>query len=522
MNWNTLTKAILMGTDQTVVPEALRSETAWQEAPEDATEAQRLLRVLAYQRQMVRVAREFPAVSEVQLQEPPQIADGEVRPVVAPHRLFERLFYGAFQEVIPEALRWLGHYGVHMPTEFLPEALHWADQHPGHLTDLEAVLLPRARWLIDQHPQWREAVGTPRADQWLHGNPDQRYRYLRHLHDHDPEEALATLRQSWKGERSEDKGRFLTILSQNPKSADIPFLEECLQSGSDTIRQLAGRGLSRLPDHEYRHRVFAEANKCLTKVDGEGYRIDLPAQPDAAWEALGIYQARSGKRWTRSAKQQVANHLWSLVPPTFWEATLSLDTNGLLRFANRSELIGAEALAEAALLHRDINYLLTLLEGWIYAGAGDMDTRLSDFHRKKIVHALPVKELDKLLVEAMAYVPGGSRGLRQKITACLVDRPFSWSAALTVEYIQVFINPVFAGSFDILDLRSIGEDLERVCLHGHPEQYPNLRATLFRAQSGYKEWDQQVDQWLKQLHFRKEMIGYIEKEYRTPIKCDDR
>lgn len=518
MNWNTLTKAILMGTDQAVVPEALRSDPLWQEAPEDATEAQRLLRVLAYQRQMVRVAREFPAATDVQIQEPPQVAEDKDQFVVAPHRLLERLFYGALQAVIPEALRWLGRYRVHIPTEFLPEALNWVGQHPGQLAALRRVLLPRANWLIDQHPEWRERFGTPRPEHWLHGNPDQRYRYVQHLHDHDPEEALTNLRQSWKGENPTDKARFLTILSQNPKSADIPFLEECLQSGSETIRQLAGRGLSRLPDHEYRHRVFAEAKKCLAKVDGEGYRIDLPAQPDPAWENLGIYQPRSGKRWPRSAKQQVANHLWSLVPPTFWEATLSLDANGLLRFVNRSDLIGAETLAEAALLHRDINYLLTLLEGWIYAGAGDVDTRLSDFHRKKIVRTLPVKELDKLLVEAMAYVPGGSQGLRQKIIACLDDRPFSWSAALTVEYIQLLINPVFAGSFDILDLRSIGEHLERVCLHGHPEQYPHLRATLFRAQSSYKEWDHQVDQWLKQLHFRKEMIGFIEKEYSTPIK----
>jgi len=521
MNWNTLTKALLMGTDQAIVPDAVRTNTIWEGAPEDATEADRLLRVLTYQRQMVRVAREFPAVTDVHIQEPPQAPEGDVQLVVAPHRLLERLFYGTLQNVLPEALHWLRHYEVHVPTEFLPESLDWAEQHPGYQEELNAVLLPRARWLIDQHPQWRETMGTPRDEHWLHGNPDQRYRYLQHLHDQDPEEALTRLRQTWKGERPTDKSRFLSILAQDPRSADVPFLEECLQSGSDTIRQLAGRGLSRMPDHEYRHQIFAEAKKCLAKGDGEGYQISLPAQPDPAWGALGIYQSHSGKRWTRSAKQQVANHLWSLVPPTFWESILNLDANGLLRFVNRSDLIGAEALAEAALLHCDSNYLVALLEGWIYAGAGDMDTRLSDFHRKKIVHALPVKELDKLLVEALTYVPGGSRGLRQKITTCLDGRPYSWSAALTAEYIQLFINPVFAGSFDILDLRSVGEDLERVCLHGHPEQYPHLRATLFRAQSGYKEWDQQVDQWLKLLHFRKEMIGFMEKEYKTPVKPDD-
>jgi len=515
MNWNTLTKAVLMGTDQTVVPEALRSAAAWQNAPADATEAGRLLRLLAYHRQLVRAGREFPSTSGVNIQQPPQLPVDEATPLVAPHRLFERLFYGSLQSVIPETLRWLGRYKVHLPTEFLPEALSWVDQHPGHLADLQSVLLPRARWLIDQHPEWREAVGTPRVEHWLHGNPDQRYRWLQYLHRHDPEEALATLRQTWKGENPTDKSRFLSILSQHPASVDIPFLEECLQSGSETIRQLAGRGLSRLPDHEYRHQLFAEAKKCLTKVDGKAYQLELPAQPDPAWETLGIYQPRSGQRWTRSARQQVANHLWSMVPPAFWEAVLSLDANGLLRFVNRSDLIGAKSLAEAALLHRDTIYLTTLLEGWIYAGAGEADTRLSDYHRKKIVQALPVNTLDQTLVEAMAYVPGGSRGLRQKITRCLDDRPFSWSGTLTVEYIQLFIQPVFAGSFDILDLRSIGEDLERVCLHGHPEQYPNLRATLFRAQSGYKEWDQQVDLWLKQLHFRKEMIGFFRKEYQT-------
>jgi hypothetical protein len=234
--------------------------------------------------------------------------------------------------------------GYCIPPHGLLQVLNIGQFNPQLRPSLAGVLSERARWLAAQHPhgKWvnrqdHEDLSVDQAQViWNEGTAKDRLLALMAVRLQDPATARAWLEKVWPKEKAETRGEFLQVLKEGLSAADEPFLQTLETDRSLPIRYQAAIMRATLPGSALRARACAIAGPWLS-VAGGALQIQLPADFDKSWEALGIAvkpPAQTG------AKQFWFEQLIALVPPTFWESTLGITAP---EFAEHAVAIGKDA-----------------------------------------------------------------------------------------------------------------------------------------------------------------------------------
>jgi len=234
----------------------------------------------------------------------PEPAAPETGPACSPGaaRLLRRLLMGRHAELLPEALSRLAAAGMLVPHALLPLALA---SDPQLRDAVDRVLGVRGVWLAGQSPSWGWVMAPTDAEP-------------------TPDEAT---------------------------------LEEELGHGAQRIRLAAVRQLACMPDSRLARQMARRASSLLTSR----MEVRLPAELDAAWRRdLGAGRPQEGM----GQKAGWLLRSVALVPPSHWEDRFGRHPWRLVEDIAPDEVVLAEALTRATLLHDTRSWAGPLWDWW--------------------------------------------------------------------------------------------------------------------------------------------------------------
>jgi hypothetical protein len=225
-------------------------------------------------------------------------------------------------------LRQAREHGLRIPHLHLPALLELGMRKQELRDALMPLLDNRARWLIAQHPEWRErygVAGKATADQWQHGNLAERALALRAMRLADPAAALAALQTDWATEPPENRAALLPCLDVKLSISDEDFLEAALDDKRKEVRSQAQSLLARLPDSRLVRRCIERLASIVSLKKkillGTQLEVALPAACDKAMTRDGIGTLPAGKLGEKAAWLR---DLVAKVPPSHWSTTWNL------------------------------------------------------------------------------------------------------------------------------------------------------------------------------------------------------
>ena len=314
--WQEISRIALLGTDQTGIPDALRTRLDELDLPPGADEAETLLIALAAAGQMRKAGQPLRTFSG-ELPSAP-LLETDDRPVCSPAavRYLTAILQQNRTEVLFEFFGLLREFGQQLPPEVLPELLEKSKPGDQLARELRQISGPRIRALAEHLPALRDRFADPEPEVWETGTEAERVRFLRWLREHAPDSARELLLDVWERESTTARAAFLGTLRINLDTDDEELLDLALTDGRKEVYGLAADLLALLPASAYAERMRDRTDR-LVQFTGKTWAIQLPPPPTELETADGI---RPKAATSRSGGTR-ANHLVQLlraVDPDHW------------------------------------------------------------------------------------------------------------------------------------------------------------------------------------------------------------
>ena len=251
------------------------------------------------------------------------------------------LLRGLHPNLMPSWLQQACQHGLRAPHMHLPALLEQGMRKP----ELRDALLPlldrRGRWLVAQHPQWRERYGVAgqlTADQWSHGNLAERTMALRTMRQADARAALHALAAEWASEPPENRAGLLPCLALRLSLDDETFIEAALDDKRKEVRSEAQSLLAGLAGSQL-------AQRCITRLAplvnlkkklllGAQLEVELPSACDKAMTRDGIGILHPGKLGEKAAWLR---DLIARVPPAHWSVSWNMAAQDVIALMAKHE-----------------------------------------------------------------------------------------------------------------------------------------------------------------------------------------
>lgn len=270
-------------------------------------------------------------------------------------------------ELMSELLKLMAEHQQHIPFELLPALFEFAQQHKTLQACLTSTVGERGRWLSRLNPDWKPLFSQDDdiERRWREDSPGLRRQTLKALRASDPDRARAMLSEGWSQETAKDRQMFLPALRINPQSADLEFLQSCLNDRSQAVRQEATRQLVLRAEQDTLSAINAIV-KTLLAVDQGGRKtrlqVNLPEQFDKTWQRFGIAERKTDdiRRNKPLGKKAVwVSQCLQLLIPSHLAQLLALDLVTLCKAIEASDYADMlfDALDQAALSYHDQDYL---------------------------------------------------------------------------------------------------------------------------------------------------------------------
>lgn len=506
MNWESLTKMVLMGLNRTVISLSEEADIHYS----DMTDPRSLLEALVTSRQKRRAATSRPYIS---LNDSPNKEASVSNDLIAPLGLFERIFYGGLDRIIPETLYWLTKTQVKIAPEFTPEWMKWLSEHHTYADEVRKSLAKSSKMLVAWNAEWRIILGTPLLSDWSHGSLSARKVWLKYQCQKAPAIAIAELEKVWSKEPADVRQAFLQIVIQENTSGAQTLLQSAIMDRSLLVRILGVKGLIKSGDHKVISLINRAFSEGLSIEEGRWSWENHDSIPDLL---LGLLSART-KKSKHNANQQMLQLMVPFLEPDYVKRINNLtDEETIDRLSALSDI---NHVVESSLLYNHNQWMVLILQGILNNRPEYQD--ISRHHLTRLMRKVPLTQLHEVLTD---YIPEHGRisNASERVIDILFANPQTWSMALTSRIVNRlhFLEQQASYEWDLQ--KSFQHWLTQTCLHGAPFYYDELRSLLFRSRTGWKEWDSKVDTLLKTLHFRKEMIGYFHKmeNKRTNGKTD--
>jgi hypothetical protein len=241
------------------------------------------------------------------------------------------------------------HGGV-APPEALPELLDAGRRNAAIRPDLARVAGRRGAWLAGLREDWQWLLdeapeGGDDPAVWIDGSTGERVAYLVRLRARDPGAARDLLTETWAGESSEDRVRFLGALETGLSAADDAFLDAALDDRRREIREAALDLLRRLPESSLGRRMAARAQAAVRLERRPSGRERLVVEPpdvldtDLRRDGVGATPARG-----TGAALWLLEEILAGTPLTLWTTRLDRPPGAILQLIRGHDW-------ETALLH---------------------------------------------------------------------------------------------------------------------------------------------------------------------------
>ncbi|MEM7244691.1 MAG: DUF5691 domain-containing protein [Acidobacteriota bacterium] len=267
-------------------------------------------------------------------------------------RLMEAALERANPRLMAEWCRLCAEAGQRAPTRLLPDLLDHSHHLPGEWS--AAILGRRGAWLASKNPAWRvrAEVDDDLASQFLESPRALRLQALHALRRQDPARARELIAETWKGEKLDDRLRFLTSLAEGLSADDEPFLTERLAERSKKLRLEAAGLLSCLPGSPLARRMSERIGTLVDverKVVRKKLTVELPELTDADEQDGLDDKAVLGLGRRASLLMRIVSH----VPVAAWEGLVEKPDELLKLFAKSDHAMALVfGLAEAAVRQR--------------------------------------------------------------------------------------------------------------------------------------------------------------------------
>jgi len=302
-------------------------------------------------------------------------ADGAPRCGPGAAAYLRRILDGQFLFLLPEFVAAVQAAGKRVPEELLPNLLEAVKSSPTLAPvrhTLATVMGHRGQWLVALNPEW-SFIGVPiTPEEWEVSTRADRVALLRQLRQANPEQAIALLEPTWKGDAPEDRVAFVSELEHGLSMKDEPFLENALDDRRKEVRQKAAELLMSLPESRLVERMWQRVAplfhlrkpsglRLKTFVGKPSLEVDLPDDCDDALQRDGVEpqppQGTGKKAWWL---QQMVR----AIPPGRWESHLQLSPEKCVTAFQHTEFskVLLTALLDAVRRHNDARWARPLVE----------------------------------------------------------------------------------------------------------------------------------------------------------------
>ena len=315
---------------------------------------------------------------------PPAICPLESRPCVssaAAFHLASILDTSPKSRMVLEWLRLCAASDRRVPYHLLPTLIDASTKSPENLQYLCRVLGARGFWLVSQNPKWTDVeifawtghfpdapeslrIGNwPESrieDGWHVGESQIRFGLLRALRKYAPEKALTLVKETWKRESVNNRGKIIGLLAADTTSGEESFFEDALDDKNTDVKLMASRILLLMANSAIKQRFESRGSAMirLSKNLLGIVRLDV-TEPDIT----DVSAVRDGLRDTTSQNQnagptsQFIERITACIRPSFWLTQLELRLtpaqfiNGIKGSKWKDEIL--EGVRKASILFND-------------------------------------------------------------------------------------------------------------------------------------------------------------------------
>lgn len=368
MNWKTLVKIGLLGTNRSKISDTMIQELHAMGIEEE--DPARLILKAAATLSMMKKAGRLPADFEADL----PIPTVKIQRNICGKRAVQYLnmiLKGNNVLILSEFLTTLTKYNKFLPPESLPLILDKAIKTPIIWQALKPALGDRGRWLMAQNPNWAILDYTPTLADWENGNTKERTAYLRYQRSVNPVTALALLEATWPQGNTTTRKKLMSSLQVGLSLADDPFLSERLADKQKDIRVMASCLLSLILDSSLNQRMLIRLKKLIKIKNSKKetiLEIKLPRGVDDTMIKDGIKASvqlyRSGNKASQLAQ------MTKQLPLTYWEDLTGLTPTKLLPLFIKNEyaFLLLSAVTDAAAYHENKTWSKLILQQWLSKG----------------------------------------------------------------------------------------------------------------------------------------------------------
>lgn len=506
MSWKELVDKALMGTDWGKFSPALKDELEALGIPGDLPAEQQLLEGAAMLHQLNKAAPELQDY-QGKVFIPEEI--GEAKPCSNKSSYHLQLILdGRFRPALPEFATLLIRSGKRLPPESLPVLFYQSLTDRRLWRQLRPAVGPVGEWLMRQNPDWDAINPSAIPEDWERGALRARRRFLRRLHESAPGEAIEKLRRTWSEEPYRTKLGLLEILREDPREADIEFLESCLEDARKEVRLAAADILALHATSPLVDRLFQEAVKYLKLSARDELEVTLPGKFEEALRRNGILE-RPEEKYHTSPRGRRLMQLVARIPPGRWNLLFDRDAAACLRLFTANEFGRGFllALTEAVNRHGGADWMSAILEYW--------DERNDESLWKNSAAGELMQQLPDALFNEhlLRYIDREGPLISGNSLACqlLGLGAHWWSERLSLLFIQGFQNWMSDAPPFNHGLRHYPDLLQSAAYRSSTGLLERLRKSWPMTARSWPQWQDEVEAFINILHFRKKMREELER-----------
>lgn len=454
-----------------------------------------------------RGARQLPQVESLPTAAPIETA---TLPTPQLSRLVERILEKEeLRPILSEYIEYSAGVDLLLP----PESLAFLFEEHKH--DLDQVLLirevmgERGEWLARQNPVW--AIFSSQSDEevWQYGSLEERLSYFSGFRLKDPEQALVLLTKTWSRESRQTQLHFLSHLFVKTSARDIPFLEACLASPDEAIRQLAAKVLMTLPDSAFAERLTQTFRKLIYFHNGSFALRQHPIEKETGIK-LGFFPPDHSRSFTQQQKEQFVRYLIRMTAPKAWEQLSALPADKAFKAVQQSRFYAKArfALAESIHLHQDLKWMQQFLPAQY-----ELDHHYwQGTAIERLAGRLPYEVFCELTTHFIRFhnniIPAHSL-----IYTMLMQNKHFWPADLSLRLVKVFQDYLrygnnFLGGDEAAHYEAL---LQQLALKSDTALLVSLQVNWPQDSFAWYRWEPFVKKMLTVLDFRAKMLDAFAK-----------
>ncbi len=418
---------------------------------------------------------------------------------------------GIHQEALLEFLEQIAILSKKILPEYLPDILDKCKNNGTLWQILQKSLTTSDYILIAKHPNWQYYLEPTEDVVWEYGTKKQRTTILKHLRRNTPDKAIPLIQSTWSKDSPSQKTTFIKTLSINLSQKDEDFLEFCLKASRKEIRQAAAHLLIKIPNSNLIERLFNQLENFITVkkrlLKKEKLTFEIPDEPTPNLLKDGIHLKSIPFKGGRKAS--ILGQLMAVIPPKRWVRYFGYSSKESLEIFIRSDWSSTllQALIESTITHQDVEWMELLVDFWLH---NQSKNRWQNIHIQNLLEVIPDDVFNRIAIKVLKEKNTVLQD-SDPITNLLKSGMHYWQDELVLLYMQSikkWVDRHTARSWEGWYYKNI---LKKIAYYCSPDLHEKIHNFWYKNGKTWSDWDNEIDNFLEVLKFRKQMIAELKR-----------